>query len=96
MIRPLFTTMTVVLNESHCVPVYIRKSRLAPKNHYFAEIHCEGPGHSVEIVYANTPEGESKVEMINKKVAGCIKENDLLKPIWGRWVHITKPVNYDS
>ena len=26
----------------------------------------------------------------------CIKENDIIKPIWGRWVHITKPVNYDS
>ena len=31
-----------------------------------------------------------------EKLINCIKENDLLKPIWGRWVHIMKPVNYDS
>ena len=38
----------------------------------FAEIYCEGPGHSVEIFYANTPEGEAKVEIINKQVAGYL------------------------
>ena len=31
-----------------------------------------------------------------EKLIDCINENDLLKPILGRWVHITKPVNYDS
>ena len=31
-----------------------------------------------------------------EKLIDCIKENDLLKPIWGQWVHITKPVNHDS
>ena len=31
-----------------------------------------------------------------EKLIDCIKANDLLKPIWGQWVHIMKPVNYDS
>ena len=35
-----------------------------------------------------------KMEQLEKLI-DCIKENDLLKPIWGQWVHITKPVNYD-
>ena len=49
-----------------------QKVKLSPEESLLAEIHCEGPGHSVEIVYANTPEGEAKVEMINKQVAGYL------------------------
>ena len=36
-----------------------------------------------------------KMEQLEKLI-NSIKENDLLKTIWGRWVHITKPVHYDS
>ena len=49
-----------------------QKVKLSPKESLFAEIHCERPEHSVEIVYANTPEGEAEVEMINKQVAGYL------------------------
>ena len=31
-----------------------------------------------------------------EKLIDCIKGNNLLKPIWGRRLHITKPVKYDS
>ena len=49
-----------------------QKVKLSPEESLFAEKHCEGPGHSVKIVYANTPEREAKVEMINKQVAGYL------------------------
>ena len=49
-----------------------QKVKLSLEESLFAEIHCEGPGHPVEIVYANTPEVEAKVEMINKQVAGYL------------------------
>ena len=42
MVRPLFTKMTVVLNKSHCVPVYIIKSILAPRNHYLQKYIVKG------------------------------------------------------
>ena len=46
--------------------------KLSPEESLFAEINCEGPGHLFEIVYANTPEGEAKLEMINNQVAGYL------------------------
>ena len=49
-----------------------QKVKLSPKESFFTEIHCEGPGHLVKIVYANTPEAEEKVEMINKHVPGYL------------------------
>ena len=49
-----------------------QKVKLSPEESLFAEIHCEGPGHPVEIVYANIPEGEAKVGMINKQVEGYL------------------------
>ena len=36
-----------------------------------------------------------KVDQLGKLI-DCIKGNELLKSIWGRWLYITKPVNYDS
>ena len=33
---------SVVLNESHCAPVYIRKSSLAPRNHYLQKYIVKG------------------------------------------------------
>ena len=49
-----------------------QKVSISPKESIYAEIHFERPGNSVEIVYANTPEGEAKVEMINKQVVGYL------------------------
>ena len=49
-----------------------QKVKLSPEESLFAEIHCEGPVHSIGIVYANTPEVEAKLEMINKQVAGYL------------------------
>ena len=49
-----------------------QKVKLIPKESLFTEIHCEGPGNSIEIVYANTPEGEAKLEMINKQAVGYL------------------------
>ena len=46
-----------------------QKVKLSSEESLFSEIHCEGPGHSVEIIYANTPEGEVKVEIIKNQVA---------------------------
>ena len=39
--------------------------------------------------------GTEKMDQLEKLI-DCIKEKGLLKPIWGRWLNFTKPVNYDS
>ena len=80
-------TATIYDNDGGSQQISLRtclyqKVELSPTESLFAEIHCEGPGHLVEIFYVNTPEGEAKVEMINEQVAGYLW--NMLKEAGGR------------